>query len=262
MSDEEGGGSLYVLSAVLLTPTQFPALLGDDFPEACALLGLAPAAEGYGLVLGQDEEGARWTVVVDDVSLVAAAIASWDCGMEYDLSPDERTIVLSLAGWPLELTVSTPGLPAPHDPERGADGTGRVPLAPPSADTWGPVQRRLGADQIGREWADWHQRVAEDGGAAAAAHPGLARALREADGYTRQPPPPGRVRSAFAGEGVRTLRADGPGWSLVARTDDAAFVLLDEEPGEVLAVPREGAGGLPELSGLLASLARVAARPA
>ncbi|MFD8982411.1 hypothetical protein [Streptomyces sp. NPDC059564] len=265
MSDEEDGGSLYVLTAVLLTPTQFPAVFGDDFPEACALLGVPPVADGYGLVLGQDEEGARWTVVVDDVSLVATAIASWDCGMEYDLSPDERTIVVSLAGWPLELTVAAPGIPEPHDPEQGADGTGRVPLAPPSGAAWGPVQRRLGADQIAREWADWRERVATDGGAAAAAHPGLARALREASAYTRQAPPPGRVRSAFAGEGARTVRADGPGWSLVARTGDAAFVLLDEEPGEVLAVPRAGGPDLPELpelSELLAALDRVAIRPA
>ncbi|MET7718866.1 hypothetical protein ABZS89_42205, partial [Streptomyces sp. NPDC005407] len=78
--------ALYVLTAVLLTPAQFPSVLGDDFPAACAALGLEPYAEGYGLVLGQDAEGARWTVVVDDVSLVAVAIASWDCGMEYDLS--------------------------------------------------------------------------------------------------------------------------------------------------------------------------------
>lgn len=96
MSDDEGGGSLYVLTAVLLTPAQFPSILGDDFPEACSLLGVEQAGDGYGLVLGQDEEGARWTVVVDDVSLVATAIASWDCGMEYDLSPDERSIVVSL----------------------------------------------------------------------------------------------------------------------------------------------------------------------
>ncbi|MGW7347855.1 hypothetical protein [Streptomyces sp. NPDC054854] len=258
MSDEEDGGSLYVLTAVLLTPTQFPAVLGDDFPEACALLGVRPVTDGYGLVLGQDEEGARWTVVVDDVSLVAAAIASWDCGMEYDLSPDERTIVVSLAGWPLELTVSAPGVAEPHDPEQGADGTGRVPLTPPSADAWGPVQRRMGADQIAREWADWSERVATDGGAAAAAHPGLARALEEATEYTRAAPPPGRVRSSFAAEGARTVRADGPGWSLVARTDDSAFVLLDEEPGEVLTVPREGDFDLGEL---LAALDRVAARP-
>ncbi|MEW2414461.1 hypothetical protein AB0953_12155 [Streptomyces sp. NPDC046866] len=262
MSDEEGGGSLYVLTAVLLTPAQFPGVFGDDFPQACSLLGVPPAPGGYGLVLGQDEEGARWTVVVDDVSLVAAAIASWDCGMEYDLSPDERSIVASLAGWPLELSVAAPGIPEPHDPEQGADGTGRVPLAPPSAEAWGPVQRRMGADQVAREWSDWRQRVATDGGAAAAAHPGLARALAEALEYTRTPPPPGRVRSSFAGEGARVLRVDGPGWSLVARTDGPAFVLLDEEPGEVLSVPRGGERGLPELPGLLAALDRVAVRPA
>ncbi|MET9322849.1 hypothetical protein ABZX75_22025 [Streptomyces sp. NPDC003038] len=259
MSDDEGDGSLYVLTAVLLTPAQFPSILGDDYPEACALLGVEPAAGGYGLVLGQDEEGARWTVVVDDVSLVATAIASWDCGMEYDLSPDERSIVVSLAGWPLDLSVAAPGIPEPHDPEQGADGTGRVPLAPPSAEVWGPVQRRMGADQIAREWADWRGRVATDGGAAAAAHPGLARALKEALEYTRTPPPPGRVRSSFAGEGSRTLRADGPGWSLVARTDDTAFVLLDEEPSEVLPVPHDAGGQLPRL---LAALDRVAVRPA
>lgn len=79
--------ALYVLTAVLLTPAQFPSVLGDDYPAACGALGLEPYAEGYGLVLGQDGDGARWTVVVDDVSLVAVAIASWDCGMEYDLSP-------------------------------------------------------------------------------------------------------------------------------------------------------------------------------
>ncbi|MFF3648885.1 hypothetical protein ACFYXV_09550 [Streptomyces sp. NPDC002181] len=264
MTDEEGGGSLYVLTAVLLTPAQFPSILGDDFPEACSLLGVKPAAQGYGLVLGQDEEGARWTVVVDDVSLVAMAIASWDCGMEYDLSPDERSIVVSLAGWPLALSVAAPGVPEPHDPEQGADGTGRVPLAPPSAEVWGPVQRRMGADQIAREWTGWRERVAADGGAAAAAHPGLARALKEALEYAQDAPPPGRVRSSFAGEGVRTLRVDGPGWSLVARTGDAAFVLLDEEPGEVLTVPRDGDPdlGLPELPELLAALDRVAVRPA
>ena len=128
MSDDEGGGSLYVLTAVLLTPAQFPSILGDDFPEACSQLGVAPGGDGYGLVLGQDEEGARWTVVVDDVSLVATAIASWDCGMEYDLSPDERSIVISLAGWPLELSVAASGIPEPHDPEQGADGSKPSPL--------------------------------------------------------------------------------------------------------------------------------------
>ncbi|CAM5419649.1 hypothetical protein SGLAM104S_04199 [Streptomyces glaucescens] len=36
-------------------------------------------------------------------------------------------------------------------------------------------------------------------------------------------------RSSFAPGDARTLRADGPGWSLVARTDDIAFVLLDDD---------------------------------
>ena len=65
--------ALYVLTAVLLTPAKFPSVLGDDYPEACAALGLPPLAAGYGLVLGQDSAGARWTVVTDDVSLVAVA---------------------------------------------------------------------------------------------------------------------------------------------------------------------------------------------
>ncbi|MER5928613.1 hypothetical protein [Streptomyces sp. NPDC002054] len=251
----EDNGSLYVLTAVLLTPAQFPSILGDDYPQACALLGVRPVADGYGLVLGQDEEGARWTVVIDDVSLVAMAIASWDCGMEYDLSPDERTIVVSLGGWPLELAVAAPGVPDPHDPEQGADGTGRVPLAPPSAGVWGAAQRRMGADQIALQWGDWRERFETDG-EAPVAHPGLARVLAEARGYTETPPPPGRVRSSFAGEEARMLRVDGPGWSLVARTDDVAFVLLDEEPSGVIPVPRDE-----ELPELLAGLDRVAVRP-
>ncbi|MFE5592645.1 hypothetical protein ACFQ9B_20440, partial [Streptomyces sp. NPDC056549] len=85
---EADADALFVLTAALLTPERFPSVLGDDYPAACAALGLQPYAEGYGLVFGQDGNGARWTVVVDDVSLVAVAISSWDCGMAYDLSPD------------------------------------------------------------------------------------------------------------------------------------------------------------------------------
>lgn len=128
--------ALYVLTAVLLTPAKFPSVLGDDYPEACAALGLAPLADGYGLVLGQDGDGARWTVVVDDVSLVAVAIASWDCGMEYDLSPGERSVVAALPGWPLAVAVAAPGVPEPHDP--GPEVADGPPLAPPDTSTWGP----------------------------------------------------------------------------------------------------------------------------
>ncbi|MEV0780501.1 hypothetical protein ACIBLA_20155 [Streptomyces sp. NPDC050433] len=280
---------LFVLSAVLLTPAQFPSVLGDDFPEACVTLGLEPYERGYGLVLGQDGTGARWTVAVDDVSLVAVAIAAWDCGMEYDLSPDERTVVAALPGWPLALSVAAPGIPAPHDPdpdsEPGMDDDGaRPPLAPPDTASWGSAQRRLGADEIALQWEAWRaqfdsedeERTNTEGGAEAAPagedasdaetdgvpgglealHDGVRRVLKELHGYLESPPPPGRVRSGFAPAGARMLRADGPGWSLVARTDDIAYILLDDEPNEVLPVGRG-----PELPKLLEALDKIAVRP-
>ena len=80
--------------------------------------------------------------------------------------------------------------------------------------------------------------------------------IAEVRAYVDTPPPLGRVRSSFAPGGARTLRADGPGWSMVARTDDIAFVLLDEKPGEILPVGRG-----PELPGLLAALDKMAVRP-
>ncbi|MBA0052439.1 hypothetical protein E0L36_16420 [Streptomyces sp. AJS327] len=246
-----------MLTAVLLTPAQFPSVLGNDYPEACAALGLEPFEEGYGLVLGQDGTGARWTVATEDVTLVACAIAAWDCGMEYDLSPDERTVAAALPGWPLALAVAAPGLPTPHDPEPD-DETGPA-LSPPDTEHWGPAQRRLGADEIALQWAVWRARVDEDVEFVApsgAPQGGLRRVLDEARGYLRQPPPPGRVRSAFAAPGARTLRVDGPDWSLVARTDDIAFVLLDDEPGEILPVGRGE-----ELPALLEALDGIALRP-
>ncbi|MFJ9566236.1 hypothetical protein ACIRQQ_40165 [Streptomyces fuscichromogenes] len=275
-TDEEAVAAdeaLYVLTAVLLTPAQFPSVLGDDYPEACAALELMPLADGYGLVLGQDGAGARWTVVIDDVSLVAVAIASWDCGMEYDLSPSERTVVAALPGWPLAVAVSAPNVPAPHDP--GPETADRAALAPPDTSTWGPAQRRLGADEIALQWAIWREQIgddhfptpaaeapeaseeaAADAETASKGHLGIRRVLAEARAYVDTPPPLGRVRSSFAPGDARTLRADGPGWSLVARTDDIAFVLLDEEPGEVLPVGRG-----PELPGLLEALDKMAVRP-
>ncbi|MFD8568912.1 hypothetical protein [Streptomyces sp. NPDC059639] len=276
-----GDDALYVLTAVLLTPAKFPSVLGDDYVEACDALGLAPLADGYGLVLGQDGDGARWTVVVDDVSLVAVAIASWDCGMEYDLSPDENSMVSALPGWPLALAVSAPGVPAPHDPAPDPEADDGPPLTPPDTETWGPAQRRLGADEIALQWAAWRAQIddaqfATEGGdgagdgdrpdgaadASTASTPdttedeGIRRVLAEVRAYVDSPPPLGRVRSAFASGDARTLRADGPGWSMVARTDDIAFVLLDDEPGEVLPVGR-GA----ELPGLLEALDKMAVRP-
>lgn len=297
--------ALFVLSAVLLTPAQFPSVLGDDFPEACAALELQPYDRGYGLVLGQDGTGARWTVAVDDVSLVAVAIAAWDCGMEHDLSPGERTVVAAIPGWPLALSVAAPGIPAPHDPgpEPGVEGDGARPsLAPPDTTSWGPAQRRLGADEIALQWEAWREQFdsedeqqrtetdadapapppapapapapavenedddadegpaekapTEDGDGPGGLHDGVRRVLKELHGYLESPPPLGRVRSGFAPAGARMLRADGPGWSLVARTDDIAYILLDDEPNEVLPVGRG-----PELPKLLEALDKIAVRP-
>ncbi|WP_431961110.1 hypothetical protein [Actinacidiphila sp. bgisy160] len=319
--------ALFVLTAAMLTPAQFPSVLADDYPAACAELGLEAVDEGYGLVFGQDGTGARWTVAISDTALVACALAAWDCGLEYDLSPDERSVVAALPGWPLPVAVAAPGVPAPHDPP---EADGGPPLSPPDTGTWGPAQRRLGADEIALRWRIWREqldagnesdasgdaggsgssdapaqagqpggaeeeptgkapsdvrsteeksteeksaevRSAEEkpgenrsGEASGASdpvvhgiHPGVRRALEAAQGYLRTPPPPGRIRSTAAGEGVRTLRVDGENWSLVARTDDIAFVLLDEEPGQVLPVGRG-----PELPGLLEALEKLAVRPA
>lgn len=293
--------ALFVLTAAMLTPAQFPGVLADDYPAACAELGLEPVEDGYGLVFGQDGTGARWTVAISDAALVACALAAWDCGLEYDLSPDERSVVAALPGWPLPVAVAAPGVPAPHDPSETDAGR---PLSPPDTETWGPAQRRLGADEIALRWRVWREQLdtpedpqdsqdsqkpddsedSEDSGkpenqdtpaesetsgeaeeepgddpeaASGGVHPGVRRALEAAQEYLRTPPPPGRIRSTAAGEGVRTLRVDGEDWSLVARTDDIAFVLLDEEPGEVLPVGRG-----PELPGLLEALDKLAVRPA
>lgn len=302
----EDDDALFVLTAAMLTPGQFPGVLGDDYPEACAELGLEPLADGYGLVFGQDGGGARWTVATTDTAMVACALAAWDCGLEYDLSPDENSLAASLPGWPLPVAVAVPGIPAPHDPSEATSG--RPPLTPPDTSVWGPPQRRLGADEIAVRWYEWRDRIdvradanadtdtpAESGvptpGAEEAAdgaawpehaapeptvpeptpeaeavaeaqaespaapspfsHTGIRRVLESAEEYVRNPPPPGRVRAAYG-----AVRADGPGWSLVARTDDIAFVLLDDAPGEVLPVGRGAA-----LPPLLEALSKLAASP-
>ncbi|WP_328911931.1 MULTISPECIES: hypothetical protein [unclassified Streptomyces] len=265
----EDDDALFVLTAALLTPGRFPGVLGDDYPAACAELGLDPQDDGYGLVFGQDAGGARWTVATTDTAAVACALAAWDCGLEYELSPDEDTSAATLPGWPLPVAVAAPGLPAPYDPD---EETGGGPaLTPPDTAQWGPAQRRLGADDVALHWRQWRDGLdtlhgdisggpgdsVPDGAPDAAgppgavSHLGVRRALAQAEEYVRQPPPPGRVRTAYG-----AVRADGPGWSLVGRTDDMAFVLLDDAPGEVLPVGRG-----PALPALLDALTRLAAAP-
>ncbi|MFG1806675.1 hypothetical protein [Streptomyces sp. NPDC049040] len=327
--DTGGDDELFVLTAAMLTPERFPGVLGDDYPAACAHLGLDPLSDGYGLMFGQDGGGARWTVATTDAAMVACALAAWDCGLEYELSPGDDTLAASLPGWPLPVAVSVPGIPAPHDP---VDEEAGPALAPPDVSVWGPPQRRMGADEIAVHWYEWRDQLAPGGAqeaetdtaprtspepepepvpqpgtepepgtavagrepepepeaeaeaeaaagteaepeepeesatqesaqdpaaaappesAPALSHGGVRRALESAQGYLRTPPPPGRVRTTAG-----SLRADGPGWSLVARTDDIAFVLLDEAPGEVLPVGRG-----PALPPLLEALDKLASAP-
>jgi hypothetical protein len=245
-------------------------------------------------------------VATTDAAMVACALAAWDCGLPYELAPDEDSMIASLPGWPLPLAVAAPGVPEPHDPDE-ADGGGSA-LAPPDVSVWGPAQRRQGADEIAMRWREWRDAFdavnrpsaaedpaapdgAPDGGgtsggrepdsdAAAAddtpagdgaapsddptgaraggpqqpappgiSHPGVRDALATAEAYVRTPPPPGRVRTAYG-----TVRAEGPGWSLVGRADDVAFVLLDDAPGEVLPVGRG-----PSLPRLLEALGKLVA---
>jgi len=124
--------ALFVLTAAMLTPGRFPGVLGDDYHAACARLGLDPLPEGYGLVFGQDGGGARWTVATTDAAMVACALAAWDCGLEYELSPGDDSMAASLPGWPLPVAVSVPGIPAPHDPP---DEDAGPALAPPARGT-------------------------------------------------------------------------------------------------------------------------------
>ncbi|EFG64241.1 integral membrane protein, partial [Streptomyces sp. SPB074] len=130
-----------------------------------------------------------------------------------------RATVATLPGWPLALTVAAPGVPAPHDPDLSGAPEAPALLRPPSGAGWGPAQRRLGADEISRQWAAWRAEfsaeepvetagAADGAGAEAPASfvaPGsetaaaaVRAALAEAHAYLDAPPPPGRVRSAFA----------------------------------------------------------------
>ena len=153
--------ALYVLTAVLLTPAKFPSVLGDDYPEACAALDLAPLAEGYGLVLGQDGDGRpldgrhrrrlagrrrhRVLGLRDGVRAVArtSARSSPRCPAGRSMSPSRR-----------------PGCPRRTIPRPSS--ADRPPLAPPDTTTWGPAQRRLGADEIALQWAVWREQIDDE----------------------------------------------------------------------------------------------------
>ena len=249
---------LFVLTAVLLTPAQFPSVLGDDYPEVCAGLGLEPYAEGYGLVLGQDGDGARWTVV--DGRCVAGRRARSRPGTAAWSTTSPPASAASSARCPAGRSRSPSRRRACRSRTiRSREEGDPAPLTPPDAEEWGPAQRRLGADEIAMQWAAWREQIDDDDSFAEPGGSGAQGRAAGAGGGARL-----CERAAAAGAGAVVVRgrrgadaAGGRAWlELVARTDDIAFVLLDDEPGEVHPVGRG-----PELPGLLSSLDELAARP-
>ncbi len=110
--------ALYVLTAVLLTPAKFPSVLGR-LPGGLRCTDPTPA-------MGTVSCSARTARVhggrsSSTTSPVAVAIASWDCGMEHELSPDERTVLFRTARL-LDVAVAAPGVPARTTP-RPAHGS-------------------------------------------------------------------------------------------------------------------------------------------
>lgn len=168
--------------------------------------------------LGADEIAVHWYEWRDQLAPEAAPAAGAEAGQQAEAEP------------------AAPGTgdgPAPADAQETAEA--EVPADPDTGPDPDPVS------------------AADDQAppAAPVSHGGLRRALQDAEEYLRTPPPPGRVRTTGG-----SLRADGPGWSLVARADDMAFVLLDEAPGQVLPVGRG-----PSLPPLLEGLGKLAAQP-
>jgi hypothetical protein len=56
-------GVIQMVSAVEMSPEVYLSEIPGSYGEACVALGVAIAEGSYGLVLDQDEAGARWTRV-------------------------------------------------------------------------------------------------------------------------------------------------------------------------------------------------------
>jgi hypothetical protein len=271
---------LSVVTAVLVTPDEFPGELGDSYPTACAALGVDPTSAGYGLVLVQDREGARWTQITTDAAGVASAQAIWNSGLVCGYRPPPGSVVAKRPGWPVECTLGVARLPEPHDPAGTAPGE---LLQPPGGRGWSPARRRQLADAIAAELADMMGRTWEEHADAhlwdaynlgdtdpdppparlidmrqqpTTSHPSIDRALQAAWSLAAATkPPPGSVRSRRATRNARMLRATGDGWTLIGRTDGPVILLLDDAPGVPLDI-----GEMPQISGLLDALTAAAHR--
>jgi hypothetical protein len=272
---------LHLVTALLLTAEEFPGELGESFPEACAAVGVEPAARGYGLVLAQDEQGERWTQITSDASGVSSAQSIWNMGVECAYEPPDSSVVAVRPGWPVECVLGLAGLGEPHDP---AD-VGGTALRPPRRGT--PGRRRGMADIIDGELADMrgrsmeeyieaHRQDAYDMGDTDPtppparlidvrgrippdhpAHQAVERALAAAwslAATTKPPPGSVRIRKASPGK-ARLVRATGDGWTLIGRTDGPVVLLADAIQG--LPVDIEDS---PRINELLAALTAAAGR--
>ncbi|MFD5372358.1 hypothetical protein, partial [Streptomyces sp. NPDC127103] len=194
--------------------------------------------------LGADEVALQWS--------------AWRSQVTDDASSDAGTPAPSAAAGASR--PATPAVASPATPSAPSPGTPAEAETRPT--TWfdRPSPRKAAPPATAVPPAGGTVSTGSAAAADAVADPyaGVRRALEELRGYLEEPPPIGRVRSTDTGAdgGARTLRADGPGWSLVARPDDMAFVLLDELPREVLPVARG-----PRLPALLEGLDAMAVRP-
>lgn len=85
-------GALECVTAVEMTPEDFPGELGETYPQACAALGVPEREEGYGLSLDQDKTGARWTRLTTDPQAVRSARALWHSEIQFGYEPEETDV--------------------------------------------------------------------------------------------------------------------------------------------------------------------------
>ncbi|MFE6818198.1 hypothetical protein [Streptomyces sp. NPDC057675] len=215
-----------------------------------------PVPSGLGLPVG----GALVEQRAPGADEVALQWSAWRSQVTDDASSDAGTAAPSTAA--VASRPATPTAASPSTPSAASPGTPAEAEAEPRPTTWfdRPSTRKAAPPATAETPAGGTVPPGAAAAADAVADPyaGVRRALEELRGYLADPPPIGRVRSTDTGAdgGARTLRADGPGWSLVARPDDMAFVLLDELPREVLPVARG-----PRLPALLEGLDAMAVRP-
>ena len=240
-------GDLQVVTVVEMSPDEFPGEIAESYPAACAALGVPPSRSGYGLVLDQDEAGARWTRITTDVQGTQRARSFWQSDIEYGYEPSPGTVTAVLPGWPVNCRLTLLGLPEPSDPP-GA-------LQPPGWDV--QTSRRAIADDIATELADTgHQDTKQYVEAQrwealnmgdtdlrpvlprlidlrTPLEPGdpaqvvVDRALAQAwQLAVAGKPPPGSIRMRKAWPRDRVIRASGDGWTLVARTGSPPVLIL------------------------------------